>query len=40
MVLEIREHINLQGDDPLDATAARTHYKASYALDGSVSANR
>ena len=28
MVLEIREHIELRGDDPLDATIAGTHYKA------------
>ena len=28
MVIEIREHIKLRGDDPLDATVARTHYKA------------
>ena len=28
MVLEIREHIKLRGDDPLDATVAGTHYKA------------
>ena len=28
MVLEIREHILLQGDDLLDATVAGTHYKA------------
>ena len=27
MVLEIREHIKLRGDDPLDATVAGTHYK-------------
>ncbi len=40
MTLEIREHIKLRGENPLDATVAGTHYKASYALDGSVSANR
>lgn len=28
MVLEIREHIKLRGNDPLDATVAETHYKA------------
>ena len=28
MVLEIREHIQLRGDDPLDATVAGTHCKA------------
>jgi len=28
MALEIREHIKLRGDDPLDATVAGTHYKA------------
>lgn len=28
MALEIREHIQLRGDDPLDATVAGTHYKA------------
>lgn len=28
MVLEIREHIQLRGDDPLDATVAGTHFKA------------
>lgn len=28
MVLEIREHIQLQGDNPLDAIVAGTHYKA------------
>ena len=28
MVLTIREHIQLRGDDPLDATVAGTHYKA------------
>lgn len=28
MALEIREHINLRGDNPLDATVAGTHYKA------------
>ena len=33
MVLEIREHIQLQGDNPLDAIVAGTHYKA-YLNDG------
>ena len=28
MALEIREHIKLRGDDPLDATVAGTHFKA------------
>ena len=28
MVLAIRQHIQLRGDDPLDATVAGTHYKA------------
>ena len=28
MSLEIREHIKLRGDDPLDATVAGTHFKA------------
>ena len=28
MVVEIREHIKLRGDNPLDATVAGTHYKA------------
>ena len=28
MTLEIREHIELRGDNPLDATVAGTHYKA------------
>lgn len=28
MALEIREHIELRGDNPLDATVAGTHYKA------------
>ena len=28
MALEIREHIKLRGDNPLDATVAGTHYKA------------
>ena len=28
MVLAIRQHIQLRGDNPLDATVAGTHYKA------------
>ena len=28
MVLELREHIKLQGQDPLEARLAGTHYKA------------
>ena len=28
MVLEIREHIELRGDNPLDVVIAGTHYKA------------
>jgi len=28
MALEIREHVNLCGDDPLDATVTGTHFKA------------
>ena len=28
MVLEMREHIQLRGDNPLDATVVGTHYKA------------
>ncbi len=28
MAVEIREHIKLRGENPLDATVAGTHYKA------------